>query len=66
MLTRRLVRATSTITPNPVENLPPLASCTVTVLAAEVSHAHANDGPDHPAADHAFSFQVASEFGGEP
>ncbi len=56
----------STITLDPVQNLPPQGVCEVKVLAAQVSDGDANDGPNQPAADYSFGFNVASEFGGDP
>jgi DNA/RNA endonuclease G (NUC1) len=44
----------------PAVNLPQATTCTVTVAASEVSDADANDPPDSPAADFAFSFTTAS------
>lgn len=52
---------TSTITLNPNSALPTSDTCTVTVLAAQVSDVDANDGPNHLAADYVFSFQTDNE-----
>lgn len=52
---------TSTITLNPNSPLPTSDTCTVTVLAAQVSDVDANDGPNHLAADYVFSFQTDNE-----
>jgi hypothetical protein len=52
---------TSTIRLNPINSLPTFDTCTVTVLAAGVSDADANDGPDQLAENYVFSFQIANE-----
>src|SRR5436305_6810064 len=35
---------------------PPAANCTVTAVAANISDTDTGDPPDHPAANHSFSF----------
>ena len=50
---------TSAITLNPDADLPAASTCTVTVVAANVSDSDANDGPNLLAADYVFSFEVA-------
>jgi hypothetical protein len=52
---------TSSIRLNPINPLPTFDTCTVTVLAAGVSDADANDGPDQLAENYVFSFQIANE-----
>lgn len=54
---------TGTITIDPVNSLPSGDTCTVTVVAAQVSDVDADDGPDTMAEDYGFSFQVFG-FGG--
>jgi hypothetical protein len=50
----------TTFTLNPDASFHQDETCTVTVNAAGVSDADANDPPDHPAADATFSFRVAN------
>jgi alpha-tubulin suppressor-like RCC1 family protein len=57
---------TSVVTLDPTNLLPPLDTCTVTVVAAQVSDVDTADPADNPSADYEFSFTVASEFGGDP
>jgi methionine-rich copper-binding protein CopC len=47
---------TSSITLDPDSDLPSTASCTVTAVAANISDTDTGDPPDHPAANHSFSF----------
>ncbi len=49
-----------TITLTPTSALPAGTTCTVTVLAARISDTDNVDAPDHPAADHTFSFTTDS------
>ena len=49
-----------TITLTPTTALPAGTTCTVTALAARISDTDVVDAPDHPAADHAFSFTTDS------
>ncbi len=46
---------------NPTGNLPEGGSCTVTVVAAQVTDADANDPPDNMVANYVFSFIVAPD-----
>ena len=50
----------STFTLTPAANLPYGTTCTVTVVATQISDADTNDPPDSPAADFAFSFTTAN------
>ncbi|HEY0017005.1 MAG TPA: Ig-like domain-containing protein [Longimicrobium sp.] len=54
---------TSTVTLYPVSSLPTGDTCTVAVLAANVSDVDANDGPNQLAENHSFWF-VVDGFGG--
>jgi methionine-rich copper-binding protein CopC len=47
---------TDSITLDPDSDLPSTASCTVTSVAANISDTDTGDPPDHPAANHSFSF----------
>ncbi|HJQ36679.1 MAG TPA: Ig-like domain-containing protein, partial [Thermoanaerobaculia bacterium] len=51
---------TATHTLDPTSNLPAGQTCTVTVLAAQISDTDANDPPDTMAANYVFSFSVDS------
>src|SRR5436190_6238474 len=48
--------ACSTITVDPTSSLPAATICSATVVAANISNIDAGAPPDHPAANHSFSF----------
>jgi len=50
----------STITLTPTSNLPPNTTCTVTVVADQISDTDTNDPPDHMTADYVFTFKTAN------
>jgi large repetitive protein len=50
----------TTLTLDPAGDLPPGTTCTVKVIAAEISDVDSVDPPDHMAADYTFSFTVAA------
>lgn len=52
---------TSTITLDPGAGLPLGVTCTVTVIANQISDTDPVDPPDHMAADYVFSFSVATD-----
>jgi large repetitive protein len=51
----------STITLDPTANLPLAETCTVTVIANQISDTDLIDPPDHMAADYVFSFATAAD-----
>lgn len=51
---------TSTVTVNPDGDLPAGATCALTVIAAQVTDADANDGPDQMYTDQVLSYPVAA------
>jgi methionine-rich copper-binding protein CopC len=56
----------STVTLDPAGNLPDATTCTVTVVANQISDADLIDPPDHMAANYIFSFTTAAETNTSP